>query len=84
MLKKLNHVAIAVPSLNEAVKSYSGVFNANVSNKLELPNHGVSTVFITLPNTNIELLEPLGENSPIENFLKKLVLKLANLSHIIK
>ncbi len=71
MLKKLNHVAIAVPSLNEAVKSYSGVFNANVSNKLELPNHGVSTVFITLPNTNIELLEPLGENSPIENFLKK-------------
>ena len=71
MLKKLNHVAIAVPSLDEAVESYKEVFKANISNKIELPKHGVSTIFISLPNTNIELLEPLGHNSPIAKFLKK-------------
>ncbi len=71
MIGKLNHVAIAVPSLEAAVAVYRDTLGAEVSDRLELPEHGVTTVFVTLPNTKIELLEPLGDNSPIQNFLDK-------------
>lgn len=71
MLKRLNHIAIAVPDLSKAAIKYKQAFNANVSKKLELPKHGVTTVFISMPNANIELLEPLGNNSPIKKFLVK-------------
>tara|TARA_A100001234_G_scaffold185891_1_gene169892 strand:- start:22 stop:426 length:405 start_codon:yes stop_codon:yes gene_type:complete len=71
MLEKVNHIAIAVPNLSEAILNYKNTFNCKVSKILELPNHGVITAFISLQNTNIELLEPLGENSPIKRFLEK-------------
>ena len=71
MLNRLNHIAIAVPDLNKAVENYKNAFNVNISKKIELPKHGVSTVFIEMSNINIELLEPLGQNSPIKNFLIK-------------
>ncbi len=71
MLNRLNHIAIAVPDLNEGIKIYKDTFGASLSKKYELPKHGVSTIFVKLSNTNIELLEPLGKNSPINNFLKK-------------
>tara|TARA_S200000501_G_C20601228_1_gene646028 strand:- start:75 stop:479 length:405 start_codon:yes stop_codon:yes gene_type:complete len=71
MLEKVNHIAIAVPLLSEAILSYRNSFNCKVSKIIELPDHGVITAFINLPNTNIELLEPLGDNSPIKKFLKK-------------
>ncbi len=71
MLEKVNHIAIAVPSLSNAVLNYKNSFNCVVSDIIKLPKHGVSTAFINLSNTNIELLEPLGNNSPIKNFLKK-------------
>ena len=67
----MNHVAIAVPNLQKAISFYKNILNGQVSDILPLPNHGVSTVFINLGNTKIELLEPLGEESPILNFLKK-------------
>ena len=65
MIGRLNHVAIAVPSLAEAADLYRGVLGAEVSAPLAQPEHGVTVVFVTLPNTKIELLEPLGEGSPI-------------------
>ena len=71
MLNRLNHIAIALPDLDEGIKVYKNAFNAKISNKLKLPEHGVLTVFVELSNTNIELLEPLGKNSPISNFIKK-------------
>ena len=71
MLEKVNHIAIAVPSLSNAVLNYKNSFNCVVSDIIKLPKHGVSTAFINLSNTNIELLEPLGNDSPIKNFLKK-------------
>ena len=71
MLNRLNHIAIVVPDLNKAVENYKKAFNVNISKKIELPKHGVSTVFIEMSNINIELLEPLGQNSPIKNFLIK-------------
>ena len=71
MLNRLNHIAIVVPDLNKAVENYKNAFNVNISKKIELPKHGVSTVFIEMSNINIELLEPLGQNSPIKNFLIK-------------
>ncbi len=71
MIGRLNHVAIVVPCLKTAVNQYKNDLGASVSNKMELKDHGVTTVFVKLPNTNIELLEPLGKNSPISNFLKK-------------
>tara|TARA_X000000950_G_scaffold74281_1_gene92632 strand:+ start:1593 stop:1997 length:405 start_codon:yes stop_codon:yes gene_type:complete len=71
MLNRLNHIAIAVTNLDEGVKIYKNSFGAQVSKKLALPKHGVTTVFVKLSNTNIELLEPLGKNSPISNFLIK-------------
>ena len=72
MLEKVNHIAIAVPSLSNAVLNYKNSFNCVVSDIIKLPKHGVSTAFINLSNTNIELLEPLGNDSPIKNFLKKI------------
>ena len=71
MLNRLNHIAIAVTNLDEGIKIYKDTFGVYVSKKLSLPKHGVTTVFVKLNNTNIELLEPLGKNSPISNFLIK-------------
>lgn len=71
MIGKLNHVAIAVPDLGGAAKSYREVFGAEISEPVDLPEHGVTTIFVTLANTKIELITPLGENSPIENFLAR-------------
>ncbi|MGB1082916.1 MAG: VOC family protein, partial [Alphaproteobacteria bacterium] len=65
MLGRLNHVAIAVPDLAAAAEIYAGTLGAEVSAPQPLPEHGVTVVFVTLPNTKIELLEPLGEDSPI-------------------
>lgn len=71
MIGRLNHVAIAVPDLVAASAMYRGTLGANVSEPQPVPDHGVTVVFITLPNTKIELLHPLGENSPIAGFLAK-------------
>jgi methylmalonyl-CoA/ethylmalonyl-CoA epimerase len=71
MLGRLNHVAIAVPSLAGATAQYRGMLGAEVSEPIAQPAHGVSVVFVTLPNTKIELLEPLGEASPIAGFLAR-------------
>ena len=71
MLGKLNHIAIAVPDIKAAAKQYKEIFGAKVSEVVEQPDHGVSTVFIDLGNTKIELLEELGEDSPISNFVAK-------------
>jgi len=73
MLGRLNHVAIAVPDIKAAAQVYRSTFvmGAKVSGEVAQPDHGVTTVFIELANTKIELLEPLGEKSPIANFLKK-------------
>jgi len=71
MIGRLNHVAIAVRHMDAAVAVYRDTLGATVSEKVPQPEHGVSTVFITLPNTKIELLEPLGENSPIARFLER-------------
>ncbi len=71
MIGRLNHVAIAVRDIAKASAVYRDTLGAQISAKVAQPDHGVSTVFITLPNTKIELLEPLGENSPIDKFLEK-------------
>ncbi len=71
MIGRLNHVAIATGDIRKAAAVYRDVLGATVSEPVALPDHGVTTVFVELPNTKIELLEPLGENSPIANFLKK-------------
>jgi methylmalonyl-CoA/ethylmalonyl-CoA epimerase len=71
MIGRLNHVAIAVPRLADAVTVYERTLGAEVSKPLPQPDHGVTVVFITLPNTKIELLEPLGESSPIAAFLAR-------------
>ena len=71
MIGRLNHVAIAVPDLAAASALYRGTLGAEVSEPLNLPEHGVTTVFVTLPNTKLELLHPLGEGSPIAGFLAK-------------
>lgn len=71
MLGRLNHVAIAVPDLAAAAAKYRDVLGAQVSAPQPLPGHGVTTVFVELPNTKLELLEPLGENSPIAKFLER-------------
>ncbi len=71
MIGKLNHVAIVVPNLDVASEIYRNTLGADVSDAVDLPDHGVTTVFVTLPNTKIELLYPFGENSPIQNFLDK-------------
>ena len=71
MIGRLNHVAIAVPDLKKAASQYSTTFGAIVGEPQHEPEHGVSVVFIELPNTKIELLHPLGKNSPISGFLDK-------------
>ena len=71
MIGKLNHVAIVVPDLEAAGALYRDIFGAVVSAPLALPEHGVTTVFVELPNTKIELLHPLGEDSPIAKFLAR-------------
>ena len=71
MIGRLNHVAIAVPDLAAASALYRESLGATVSEPLDLPEHGVTTVFVTLPNTKLELLHPLGEGSPIAGFLAK-------------
>ena len=69
MIGKLNHVAIVVPDLAAAAAVYRGTLGARVSDPVPLPDHGVTTVFVELPNTKIELLHPLGEDSPVAKFL---------------
>src|SRR5450755_4637019 len=71
MIGRLNHVAIAVKDLNAAASVYRKTLGAEVSAAVPQPDHGVTTIFITLPNTKIELLEPLGADSPIAKFLEK-------------
>ena len=71
MIGRLNHVAIAVPDIDAATAIYRDTLGATVSAKVDQPEHGVVTVFIELPNTKIELLEPLGEGSPIAAFLER-------------
>ena len=71
MIGRLNHVAIVVPDLAAASALYRNALGATVSDPVDVPAHGVTTVFILLPNTKIELLHPLGENSPIASFLAK-------------
>lgn len=70
-LGRLNHVAIAVPDLEKASTFYKNILGAQVSEVAPLPEHGVSVVFVNLGNTKIELLHPLGSNSPIAGFLKR-------------
>lgn len=71
MIGKLNHIAIAVPDLANASALYRDILGAKVSAPVSMPEHGVTTVFVELPNTKIELLHPLGENSPIAKFLER-------------
>jgi methylmalonyl-CoA/ethylmalonyl-CoA epimerase len=71
MIGRLNHIAIAVPDLEAATGLYRDSLGAKVSAPLALPEHGVTVVFVELPNTKIELLEALGEASPIASFLQK-------------
>ncbi len=71
MIGRLNHVAIAVPDLEAAAAQYRDTLGARVGDPQDEPDHGVTVVFIELPNTKIELLYPLGEASPIKGFLEK-------------
>ncbi len=71
MIGRLNHVAIAVPDLEAATAVYRDTLGAKVTPATEQPEHGVTVVFIELPNTKIELLEPLGDNSPVRGFLAR-------------
>jgi len=71
MIGRLNHVAIAVPDLEAASNQYKDALGSKVGAPQDEPDHGVTVVFIELPNTKIELLYPLGENSPINGFLEK-------------
>ncbi len=71
MIGRLNHIAIAVPDLGAAIATYRNTLGAKVSDPVDEPDHGVTVVFIELPNTKIELLSPLGDASPIAGFLEK-------------
>ncbi|CDN53551.1 Methylmalonyl-CoA epimerase [Neorhizobium galegae bv. officinalis bv. officinalis str. HAMBI 1141] len=71
MLGRVNHIAIAVPDLGIATTMYRDTLGARVSQAQALPEHGVTVVFVELPNTKVELLEPLGPESPIAAFLEK-------------
>ena len=71
MIGRLNHVAIATADLAKASSVYRDLLGAKVSDPMALPAHGVTVVFVELPNTKIELLQPLGETSPIAGYLKK-------------
>ncbi|WP_131113225.1 methylmalonyl-CoA epimerase [Lichenihabitans psoromatis] len=71
MLKRLNHVAIVVPDLDKAVSLYQNVLGAHVSAPQDLPEHGVTVVFIDLPGSKVELVAPLGDASPVATFLAR-------------
>ena len=71
MLGRLNHVAIAVKDAEKAARIYGVAFGAEISAAVPLPEHGVITVFVTLPNTKIEFIQPLGEASPIAKFIER-------------
>jgi len=71
MLGRLNHVAIVVPDLEPAVTQYRSALGASVTDAQALPEHGVTVVFVELPNTKIELMQPLGEDSPVARFLDR-------------
>ena len=71
MIGRLNHVAIAVPDLAGAAAQYRDVLGARVSDPVDQPDHGVTVVFVELPNAKIELLQPLGADSPIAGFLAR-------------
>lgn len=71
MLGRINHVALAVPDLAAAEAAYGKMLGASLSERQALPEHGVTVVFVELPNSKVELLEPLGEASPIAGFLAK-------------
>lgn len=71
MIGRLNHVAIAVPDLEAAAAQYRDTLGAKVGPPQDEPDHGVTVIFVELPNTKIEFLYPLGENSPIAGFLEK-------------
>ncbi len=71
MIGRLNHVAIVVSDLAAAAAIYRDTLGGSVSEPVDLPAHGVTTVFVNLPNTKIELLHPLGEDSPVAPFLEK-------------
>ncbi|MFP6728526.1 MAG: methylmalonyl-CoA epimerase [Alphaproteobacteria bacterium] len=71
MIGKLNHIAIAVPDLTAAAALYRDTLGAKVSDPIDLPEHGVTTVFVELANSKIELIHPLGEDSTIKNYLKR-------------
>jgi methylmalonyl-CoA/ethylmalonyl-CoA epimerase len=71
MIGRLNHVAIVVPDLEAASRVYRDTLGATVSDPVDMPAHGVTTVFVTLPNTKIELLHPLGDDSPVAAFLDR-------------
>lgn len=71
MLGRVNHIAIAVPDMEKGIAAYRDTLGATVSRVQSLPEHGVNVVFVELPNTKVELLEPLGDSSPIAAFLAK-------------
>lgn len=71
MIGKLNHVAIVVPDLSKATATYRDSLGAKVSEPLSLPEHGVTVVFVELPNTKVELLEPINAESPVAKFLER-------------
>ena len=71
MIDRLNHIAIAVPDLEAAAGQYRDVLGARVSEPQDLPEHGVTVIFVELPNTKIELLHPLGDDSPVAGFLER-------------
>ena len=71
MIGRLNHVAIVVPNLAAAAATYADMLGARVSAPVDLPAHGVTTVFVELPNSKIELLHPLDADSPIQSFLDR-------------
>ena len=71
MIGKLNHIAIAVPDLTAAAALYRDTLGAKVSDPIDLPEHGVTTVFVELANSKIELIHPLGEDSTIQNYLNR-------------
>tara|TARA_R110002096_G_scaffold5159_3_gene24093 strand:- start:8201 stop:8605 length:405 start_codon:yes stop_codon:yes gene_type:complete len=71
MIGQLNHVAIVVPDLAAASARYRDTLGATVTEPVDLPDHGVTTVFVELPNTKIELLHPLGDDSPIAKYLER-------------
>ena len=72
MIGPLNHVGVAVPSIEKAIDTYQNLYNVSDISKIgEMPEQGVRFCFVNLPNSQIELIEPLGDNSPIQNFLEK-------------